>query len=202
MTKKIFTYLIFSAIAVIAFAANPSATKIVEKTLSTIRNAPSITSSMSVTSSGKTMNGSMTLSGDRFAFSSQEMCTWFDGKTLWSYSGNTNEVTLTEPTDEELQEVNPFAYIKAARIGFNHKLISQNTAVNVVELTPKAKSDVKKIVVTINKSSNLPSKIAVTSTSGDLVITLTATKIGKGLSDDTFRFKKANFPNAVIVDLR
>ena len=202
MTKKIFTYLIFSAIAVIAFAANPSATKIVEKTLSTIRNAPSITSSMSVTSSGKTMKGSMTLSGDRFAFSSQEMCTWFDGKTLWSYSGNTNEVTLTEPTDEELQEVNPFAYIKAARIGFNHKLISQNAAVNVVELTPKAKSDVKKIVVTINKSSNLPSKIAVTSTSGDLVITLTATKIGKGLSDDTFRFKKANFPNAVIVDLR
>ena len=81
-------------------------------------------------------------------------------------------------------------------------MISQNTAVNVVELTPKAKSDVKKIVVTINKSSNLPSKIAVTSTSGDLVITLTATKIGKGLSDDTFRFKKANFPNAVIVDLR
>ena len=202
MTKKIFTYLIFSAIAVIAFAANPSATKIVEKTLSTIRNAPSITSSMSVTSSGKTMKGSMTLSGDRFAFSSQEMCIWFDGKTLWSYSGNTNEVTLTEPTDEELQEVNPFAYIKAARIGFNHKLISQNAAVNVVELTPKAKSDVKKIVVTINKSSNLPSKIAVTSTSGDLVITLTATKIGKGLSDDTFRFKKANFPNAVIVDLR
>lgn len=202
MTKRFLTYLAFTAIAIIAFAANSSATQIVEKTLTTIRNAPSITSSMTVTSSGKTMKGNMTLSGDRFAFSSSEMCTWFDGKTLWSYSGNTNEVTLTEPTEEELQEVNPFAYIKAARIGFNHKLISSNATSNVVELTPKAKSDVKKIVVTINKSSNLPTKIAVTSTSGELTITLTATKIGKSLTDDTFRFKKANFPNAVIVDLR
>ena len=199
--SKIISY-IFLFIALPIYAANPSATSIVEKVVETIRSAPSITTRLEVTSHGETNKGSMTLSGDRFAFSSPQMSTWYDGNTLWSYSSATNEINISEPTQEELQEINPFTYIKAARTAYTPLLIASDASAYTIQLTPKKKNEIEKIDIKVSKATNLPTYIKLFHKKGSIVITLSATKIGKQLLNSTFQFNRELFPDAEIVDLR
>lgn len=202
MKHRILSLLIFALSLLSVNAANPSASSIIEKTVETIRSAPSLHANLAVITA-KTVKGGITLAGDRFAFSSPEMSTWFDGTTLWSYSADTKEVNLSNPTEGELQEINPFAFIKSARSDYKPRLLSSDTKQDKIELTPKVKkSDLKKIEVTVNKASHLPSLIVLYLKNSTIKIQITNAKIGKRLSNTAFQFNKALFPNAEIIDLR
>ncbi len=203
MKRSFLTYLFLLFALSPLFGATPTAASIIEKTVETIRSAPSLSAKLSVVSHGKTVNGNMTLSGDRFAFSSPEMSTWFNGTTLWTYSADTNEVNLTDPTEDELQEVNPFTFIKSARREYTPRLLHSDSNKYDIELSPKVKkSELKKIEVSISKTSNLPTAITLYLKNGNVKITITNAKTGKRLSNDAFTFNKSLFPNAEIVDLR
>ena len=59
----------------------------------------------------------------------------YDGKTMYMYSGETDELTLSNPTEQELVEANPFLYAKAL--------------VNVCNLTERATSDGMQTIITL-----------------------------------------------------
>ena len=202
MKHKILSILLFTVSFLSVNAANQSAASIIEKTVETIRSAPSLSANLAVITA-KTVKGSITLAGDKFAFSSPEMSTWFDGTTLWSYSADTQEVNLSNPTNEELQEINPFAFIKSARSDYKPRLLYSDAKQDKIELTPKVKRvNLKKIEVTINKTSKLPTLIVLYLKNSTIKIQITNTKIGKRLSSAAFQFNKAMFPKAEIIDLR
>lgn len=202
MKHNILSILLFTVSFLAVNAANQSAASIIEKTVETIRSAPSLSANLAVITA-KTIKGSITLAGDKFAFSSPEMSTWFDGTTLWSYSADTQEVNLSNPTNEELQEINPFAFIKSARSDYKPRLLSSDAKQDKIELTPKVKrADLKKIEVTINKTSKLPTLIVLYLKNSTIKIQITNAKIGKRLSGAAFQFNKAMFPKAEIIDLR
>lgn len=179
MKHKIISLLLFTVSFLSVNAANQSAASIIEKTVETIRSAPSLSANLAVITA-KTVKGSITLAGDKFAFSSPEMSTWFDGTTLWSYSADTQEVNLSNPTNEELQEINPFAFIKSARSDYKPRLLSSDAKQDKIELTPKVKkANLKKIEVTINKTSKLPTLIVLYLKNSTIKIQITNAKIGK-----------------------
>ena len=59
----------------------------------------------------------------------------YDGKTMYMYSGETDELTLTNPTEQELTETNPFLYAKAL--------------IPVCNVTERATSDGQQTIVTL-----------------------------------------------------
>ena len=65
-------------------------------------------------------NGEMRVDGEKFCLSTDETITWFDGKTQWSYVKPNDEVNISTPTPEELQTMNPYAFLRIYKKGFNY----------------------------------------------------------------------------------
>lgn len=59
------------------------------------------------------ITGTITVHGTQFLLSAMDYEAAYDGSTLYLWQPDTEELTLTTPTDEELLEVNPFLYAKA-----------------------------------------------------------------------------------------
>ena len=79
--------------------------------------------------------GAITMCGDKFLLTMFGIEAAYDGKTMYMYSGDTDELTLTNPTEQELLETNPFLYAKAL--------------VNVCNITERASSDGQQTIVTL-----------------------------------------------------
>jgi outer membrane lipoprotein-sorting protein len=82
--------------------------------------------------------GKITMQGNRFLLTMFGIEAAYDGKTMYMYSGDTDELTLTNPTEQELVETNPFLYAKALTDVCNiTEKASQDGKQTIVTLTPK-----------------------------------------------------------------
>lgn len=200
--KKILL-LIAMLVPLFALSAATTASSVVDKTVETIRKAPSISANIAVETEGNNATGTIVLSGDRFMIDSQAGSRWFDGKTLWAYSPQTNEVTVTEPDDSELAEINPFQFLKSARNDYTPRLLKSAAGTFTVELKPKkSNADITCAVVTVDSSTYLIKSIRLTVNKHIINIRLSAVRTGKALPDSVFRFEKRMLPKAEINDLR
>ena len=73
-----------------------------------------------------------------------------------------------------------------------------------IELIPQKKNaDITKILVQIDKASNVFSKITLTDKAGiQNILSIKSYQTGTNISDATFSFNKKDYPSAEIVDLR
>ena len=79
--------------------------------------------------------GKITMHGRCFQISMFNIDAAFDGKTMYMYSADTDELTLTNPTEQELVETNPFLYARAL--------------VDVCNTTERATNDGKETIITL-----------------------------------------------------
>lgn len=199
--KKIIS-LLGLLLPLLAYAATPSASSVVDKTVENIRKAPSISANLNIRTASGVTTGTVILSGNRFVFDNEMGSTWYDGKTMWAYSPSTNEVTVTEPTDSELAEINPFEFIKSARTDYTPRLLKSTKDSYTVELKPKKKQAMTEAVVTVDATTYNIRKIVLTMNKQKVDITLSGVRKGKNLPDADFRFRQQLLPKAEINDLR
>lgn len=69
----------------------------------------------SVNSEKETKQGKLVLKGNKFRFLFDEMDLFYNGKTQWLFQKNVDEVTISEPSGKELNEINPIFMVKAFR---------------------------------------------------------------------------------------
>lgn len=197
-------FLLFASVWMTAQAE--SAQKILDKCAEKIRTSPSIKASYNITAQGSgTTSGSLTLCGDKFIMSSPNLKVWYDGKTQWSYMVVQEEVNVTEPTADELQQINPLIILQKFKNTYTPSVVKSTTAgTNKIKLTSKTKNaDIRSAIVTINSSTHLPSAISITMASGQVLnITLTGISVGKSIGISAFRFPTKTYPKAEIIDLR
>lgn len=110
-----------------------------------------------------TYAGKMQCKGDMFMAEAMGISAAYDGKTMYMYNEDDNELTLTNPTPKELMETNPVAY---ARVLINQcnatQRLNQDSTVTTVTLTPKDKSiQISKAIVKVKTQSKLPVSIEV-----------------------------------------
>ena len=96
----------------LSVSANNGAT-LLDKAADKFQRTKSISASFTMSGNGSTSNGKITISGDRFVIEMSELSIWYNGRTQWTYSRANNEVSITEPTPDELQQINPFAIVSA-----------------------------------------------------------------------------------------
>ena len=79
--------------------------------------------------------GSIIMQGRQFKLSMFSIEAAYDGQTLYMYSAETDELTFSHPTEQELLEANPFLYAQAL--------------VDVCNVTERASQDGKETVITL-----------------------------------------------------
>lgn len=205
MRQRIISFLIIALASIGHAYAAESATQLINRAAKTISTAPSVSTKYTIMASdGSKTIGAMTISGNRFLMATDQIKVWYDGKTQWTYMPSAQEVNITEPTSEELQQINPISIINSFKSNYTVSP-SKNTATeSTIELKANNKNaEIKMVTLTLNKSTALPSRIILKMSSGQTAtIQINSISIGKKLSDASFRFPKSNYPKAEIIDLR
>ncbi len=121
--------------------------------------------------SGQT-EGSISLKGKCFILKTNGITTWFNGKTQWTYVEENEEINISNPTEEELQSINPYSFINLYKKGFNYALQGESShkgkAVYKILLTPEDKTqDITQITLQIEQKSYQPVTIQVKSKKGE-----------------------------------
>ena len=113
MRKYIFSVLIaLLSLPVIAQQQQSQAKAVLDKTAEAFRKAGGVKADFIIKSVTNGLvegseSGTIQLKGEKFVLKASEVITWFDGKTQWSYVVRNDEVNVSNPTQEELQQINP-----------------------------------------------------------------------------------------------
>lgn len=202
--------LLIISIVTVSAQNKADAEKVVSDLLAQMRSN-AITVSFTLKVSGKNSvnsqqnSGTFTLKANKFVLEMDELKAWFDGKTQWAYLTESNEVTITEPTEVELAQTNPLAILSAYKskclIKFSK---TTSTQYYLIDMLPRdKKSDFTKIEVQVAKSSGNLVSIKMTGKNGQTtLLSLSNYRKGVKVTDDMFVFNKARFKGVSVNDLR
>lgn len=190
-------------ISLTAFGEN-TAQKILTDAASKIENAPSVSASCTLTSNGHKETATLIMSGQKFVVKTDGMSVWFDGTTQWTWSADTREVTITNPTPQELAQINPLSILAGLRSDYMVTLLPSASSVKSLRLAAKrADSDIRQADITLQAGSLTPLEFVVSYSGGTIVkVKITDFKIGKKQPLTIFRYDPGSHPDAEIVDLR
>ena len=177
-----------------------SAKSVLDKTASIVSNKSGVQASFSISSQqyGNT-NGTISIKGQKFHATTKEATVWFDGKTQWTYVKKNDEVNVNNPTQSDLQAINPYNFIYMYKQGYTATMTTSGQNY-VVTLKGKGKG-IQEMVITINKQTYVPSQIRMLQNKQWTTINVSNFQTAN-LSDGTFRFNPKAYPNAEIIDLR
>ena len=111
---KKFILLAILAIASLSAAAG-TGDAVFNKAIAAYKAAKGIAVKYSMTGAVGNSSGEIIMQGNKFCITASNMICWYNGKTQWSYSTMSNEVSIMEPTASELQVVNPSKIIATMR---------------------------------------------------------------------------------------
>lgn len=206
MRNKLFLLSLFILSSVFAFAQSDKARNILDKTASAIRNAGDLSADFTAYSNSGNMTGTIYIHKSMFYLQSNNVRCWYDGKNLWTYRKNMNEVNITTPTVAEQQNINPYIFINIYKKGYAYavKEVSYNGNL-CYELTLTATSNANKIktmLILVNKKNYYPLKVKMQRAKNDIEINILNCKTKQKFKESTFKFNQSDFPHAEIIDLR
>lgn len=179
-----------------------SAKSILDKAAAVVSNPSGVKAHFQMISKqfGST-NGEIAVKGNKFHATTPDATIWFDGKTQWTYMRGNDEVNVSNPSEAELQAINPYNFINIYKKGFK---LSAKTVGNSYEvhLKPTNKSrKIQEMYIIVDKNTYHPTHVKMLRKdkwSVIIISQLTATS----LNDAMFQFNAKDFPQAEIIDLR
>ena len=135
------------------------------------------------------------------------MKTWFDGKTQWTLAEENEEVSISEPTDEELQSLNPYAWMSLYQHGYDLKFAETGVpnVRKVIMTTTIPREEMQSIVLLIHQTELYPVRLSMAGRGGldVVVIDIDSYKVNqRPLPNETFVFDKSKYPDIEVIDLR
>jgi len=152
-------------------------------------------------------SGTLYQKGKRFRVNMSGQEILCDGKTIWTYLEDANEVQISK-FDAKTMDINPSEIFTIYEKGFMHKYAGQVTngtkTLDVVELTPTDKNKgYFKVKLGIDKLANKVKEMSVYSKNG-LITTYVITKFepNVNINDSYFKFNAKDKPGVIEIDLR
>ncbi len=202
--RKIITLLVLVLAAAMCAQAETAA-ELMKRAADRLAAAPSLTVKFTATAGdGSTASGTITMARQKFTLDMPGQRVWYDGRLMYSYNVAAGETSLTEPTPDELMEINPFDILHQWQRSYDARLLTAPAGQQRVQLTSKRKgSAVKRAVVTLSSATGLPAAIeAEMSNSATLKVKVTSAAVGKALPASAFTYPAAKYPGVEVVDLR
>lgn len=190
--------------AVAAGQSKASAATILSSLRSRMASAPAVEAVFTINGGQGPVQGSVILSGAKYSMTTPQMSVWYDGRTQWTFLRNTNEVSITETSADELLSTNPFAILSDQTGHYTARRLSDNSGRYRVELVPRDKSSIiKRYVLFIDHTDSWPRALTV-EFDDNRRIEVVIENIGASAVRDaaTFAFDAHKHPAAEIIDLR
>ena len=109
--------------------------------------------------------GTITMHGQLFRLTMFGLEAAYDGKTLYTYNADVDELTLSHPAEQELREANPFLYAQALVPVCNvtERAITNNQSpITIITLTPKDQSiGINRFVLRVRNSDLMPLSVEI-----------------------------------------
>jgi outer membrane lipoprotein-sorting protein len=153
--------------------------------------------------------GSFLVKKNMYKISSEKSVVFFNGKTMWTYLADQNEVTITEPgtrTDDFMS--NPAQFFTTYQHDFKYRYVRETTVngsrCHEIDLFPRnLDQPYSRIKIFINVQSDLPEIISSIGKDGiDYIVYLKNTILGKDVDNAAFSFDPAKYRKVEIVDMR
>ena len=155
---------------------------------------------------GGNSQGHILVQGKQFVLETPGMKTWFDGTTQWTLVEETEEVNISEPTAEELQSINPYAWLSLYKEGYKVRFGSgaNEGERSIVMTTTKSRLDMQSIVLTVNERTLAPVRLSMAGRGGkDVAVIFIQSYDDKQHYDDAlFTYPESQYPDVEVVDLR
>ena len=208
VTGLLFTTLAFTQ-------KDTKAKEILDKTSAMLNQSGGISASFTINVNDDANNmkegfeGQMLLKNTKFFVETPDQKVYFDGKTQWIYFSLFDEVTILEPSPQDLHSLNPILVFNMYKTDCDYKYNGEKTdnqrrRVHEVSLFPKKRNeDIKQINMQINKVDNMPVFFHIIYKNNmELRIHLSKYQTKQNLPDSQFVFDKNKFPYAEVNDLR
>lgn len=202
MRNKVLLIMVLVTMSFTASAQSPSS--VVDKVLSALKGGKAVSATYSATSPQGASKGTLVMSGKKFRVLASDIKCWYNGTTMWSYSPATDEVNITTPTAADLQMTNPYSAAQNFKSSYIISKGGTGSGTYTIRFTPKKKSNVKHMLVTVSTSTWLIVKAEIIE-NGGAKTTVSISNYNKNASvgASTFEFDKSQVPAGTeVVDLR
>ncbi len=203
--------ILFLFIACIPAWAQNGAKNILDKSAAKIKAYPAVEIEFSLTMENKEENireehqGKAYMKGSLYKLEVMDVVNYYDGKNIYTYMPEAQEVNLKNPSDEEEEMLNPTKIFNIHNTGFKQKLISETGGTAYIELYPNDLSkNFIKIGIWVKTSDSSIRKVESFGKDGNnLIITINSLKQPSPVPDDSFfKFDTTRHPEVEIVDMR
>ena len=200
MKKILILFSILMSCLTIAQAQN--AKDVLDKCAAVVSNKDGVKASFRMESARYgSSSGTIAVKGRKFCVTTDLASIWFDGKTQWTYLKKNDEVSVTTPTEVQLQTLNPYNFITMYKKGFKQTMTTNASSYNVHLTADNSSKKISEMFITIDKKSYTPTEVKVLQ--GNKWTTFTISNLQKSKLDDVmFRFNSKDFPTAEVIDLR
>ncbi|HBL77611.1 MAG: hypothetical protein A2W90_03140 [Bacteroidetes bacterium GWF2_42_66] len=206
---------IFAGIATLA-QQDPKAKEILDKVTQATQAYKSIEATFSFEMENKKQNikeannGSIILKGNKYKVHLNELGVevYSDGKNIWTYMAEANEVSISEFSSENEDMMDPSKVFTIYQSGFNYKFVGEETlsgkSIYVIDLFPQNKDfNYSQIKVHIDKTKMLICSAIMQGKDGNVyTVKVDQFKTDKPYSDSFFVFDPSKHPNIEISDMR
>ena len=184
------------------FTANAqSAKSVLDKAAASVTVASGVKANFRMTTTTGNTSGTIAIKGKKFYATTPQAKIWFDGKTQWTYLKNNDEVNVSNPTEAQLQAINPYNFINLYKHGYTYTMNTAGTNYVIHLTSNSADRKIKELFITVNKKSYEPMQVKMLQGKKWTTFDITSIKKEK-IADSQFRFNSKDFPKAEIIDLR
>lgn len=192
------------------------AKEILEKVTKTTQSLPSLEARFSFEMNNKAKNiqekneGTIILKDKKYKLNIPKMGLQItcDGKTIWTYMVNSNEVNISNLDDSTDDLMDPSKIFTIYERGFNYKFVDESVdggvPVYTIDLVPqKPTGDIQTIRIMIDKQKNLIHGANMTGKDGNKYrVTINQFKTDGIYADSDFVFDPAKYKGVEVVDMR
>ena len=178
-----------------------TAKSVLDKAAATVSSKEGIKANFRMSGTHGNTKGSIAVKGKKFYATTPQATVWFDGKTQWTYMKNNDEVNVANPTESQLQAINPYNFINLYKKGFNYTLNKSGNdyVVHLTASSPQTK--IKEMFISVDKKSYHPTQVKLLQGNKWTIFYITDLR-KEALPDSQFRFNAKDFPTAEVIDLR
>lgn len=178
-----------------------SAKAVLDKAAGTITAKSGVKANFKMTTANGSTSGTIAIKGKKFYATTPQAKVWFDGKTQWTYLKNNDEVNVSNPTEAQLQAINPYNFINIYKRGYTYTMNTAGSDYVIHLMASNADRKIKELFISVNKKSYQPKQVKMLQ--GKKWTTFDINSIKKeNIPDSQFRFNAKDFPKAEVIDLR
>ena len=211
--KEIMTFVILLlTFSCFSQTKDPKATALLDEVSAKTKSYKSIKADFSYTMENKQAKineekkGSLFLSGDKYKLTVAGQVVICDGKTIWTYIEESNEVQINS-LDNKDDALTPSKLLTSLNSNYKSKIIKDNNQtdpnVETLELIPIVIKNYSKAIVAIDKTKKQVKTFSLYDKNGNVFtykISKYQTDLPVNLAD--FSFDKSKFPNVEVIDMR